>query len=68
MNADQKTAAKIEALGNADAHLNNAGLPTASEMILALRKTHECASGRPTSVEAWREAFTLVAGIVGAWK
>lgn len=37
-NRDARIAAKIEAMADADAHLNNAGMPTASEMIVALEK------------------------------
>lgn len=37
-NRDSRVAAKIEAMAEADAHLTNAGMPAASEMIVALEK------------------------------
>ena len=37
MHSERESAA-AEAIANADAHLNNAGLPTYSEMVAALRR------------------------------
>lgn len=34
----KRESAAAEAIANADAHLNNAGLPTYSEMVAALRR------------------------------
>ena len=38
MSRDAQVAAKIEAMAEADAHLTNAGMPGASEMLVALEK------------------------------
>lgn len=55
-NKEQAMNAMTEAIANADAHTNNAGLPTYSELVAALRLAHQQMQKSDGESHAWHEA------------
>lgn len=56
----KRESAAAEAIANADAHLNNAGLPTYSEMVAALRRIDRI-NGSTGGSKAMVSEFKLIA-------